>query len=127
MVMHGDDFILAGRDDDLDWLSQKLNEDLELVQKARLGPDHDSEATGLNRCVTNSDSGLTWEADPRHEDLAVAELGLQLARPRTSAGGAKSKAPLDHEELEPDGQKTRHSVPARSMSRVRLQKAQRFC
>ena len=30
--MHGDDFIIAGDG----WLSQKLNEKLELVQKARL-------------------------------------------------------------------------------------------
>ena len=37
-----------------------LNEKLELVQKARLGLGYDSEATMLNRCVTYSDSGLTW-------------------------------------------------------------------
>ena len=52
MVVHGDDFIVAGDGDDLDWLSQKLNEKLELVQKARLGPGYNSEATVLNRCVT---------------------------------------------------------------------------
>ena len=67
--------------DDLDWLFQKLNEKLELVQKVRLGPGYDSGATVLNRCVTYRDSGLTWEADPRHAELAVAELGLQAARP----------------------------------------------
>ena len=38
MVVHGDDFIVAGDGDDLDWLFQKLIEKLELVQKARLGP-----------------------------------------------------------------------------------------
>ena len=52
MVVHGDDLIIAGDGDDLDWLSQKLNEKLELVQKARLGPGYDNEATVLNRCVT---------------------------------------------------------------------------
>ena len=103
--MHGDDFLVAGDGDDLDWLSQKLNEKLELVQRARLGPGYDSEATVLNRCVTFSDSGLTWEADPRHAELAVAELGLQAARLQTSPGGAKPSAPLDHEEVELDGQK----------------------
>ena len=50
MVVHGDDFIIAGAGDDLDWLSQKLGEKLELV-KARLGPGYDNEATVLNRCV----------------------------------------------------------------------------
>ena len=110
---HGDDFVVAGDGDDLDWLSQKLNEKLELVQKARLGPGYDGEATVLNRCVTYSDSGLTWEADPRHAELAVAELGPQAARPHTSPGGAKPSAPLDQEELESHGQQAYHSVSAR--------------
>ena len=66
--------IVAGCGDDFDWLSQKPNEKPELVQKARLGPGYDSEATVLNRCVVYNDSGLTWEADPRHAELAVAEL-----------------------------------------------------
>ena len=106
-------WLCIGDGDDLDWLLKKLNEKLELVQKARLGPGYDNEATVLNRCVTYSDSGLTWEADPRHAELAVAEIGPQSARPQTSSGGAKPSAPLDHEELFPDGQQAYHSVSAR--------------
>ena len=105
----GDDFIVTGCGDDLDWLSQKLNEKPELVQKARLGSVYGSEATVLNRCVVCSDCGLTWEADPRHAELAVAELELQSARPQTSPGGDKLNAPLDHEELEPQAE----SLPQR--------------
>ena len=71
-----------------------------VVQKARLG--YDNEATVLKRCVYGN-SGLTWEADPRHAELAVAEFGLQAARPQTSPGGAKPNAPLDIGEL--DGQR----------------------
>ena len=112
IVVHGDDFIVAGDGDDLDWLSQKLSEKLEMVQKPRLRLGYDCKATILNHCVTYSDSGLTWEADPRHAELAVAELGLQAARPQTSPGGAKPSAPLDHVELEPGGQKAYHSVSA---------------
>ena len=48
-------------------------------RKARLGPGYDSEATVLNRCVMHS-AGLTREADPRHAEQAVTELGLQAAR-----------------------------------------------
>ena len=113
MVVRGDDVIVAGCGDDLDRLSQKLNEKLELVQKARLGLGYDSEATVLKRCVIYNDSGLTWEADPGDAELAVAELGLQSARPQTSPGGAKPSAPFAHEELELDGQKAYHSVSAR--------------
>ena len=112
MVVHGDN-IIAGCGEDLGWLSQKLSEKLGLVQKARLGPRYDGEATVLNRCVPYSDSELTWAADPRHAQLAVAELGLQAARPQTSPGDAKPNAPLDHEELEPDGQIAYRSVSAR--------------
>ena len=91
--------IIAGSGDDLEWRSQKLNEKLELVQNARLGRGHDRSTTVLNRCVTYSDSGLTWEADPRHAELAVAT--------------DEPWPPLDHEELELDGQKAYHSVSAR--------------
>ena len=113
MVVHSDGFYIAGDGDHLNWLSQKLNEKLELVRKASMGPGYDSEATVLNSCVTYSDSGLTWEADPQQAELAVAELGLQAARPQTSPRGAKPNKPMDHEELEPDGHKAHHSVSAR--------------
>ena len=113
MVVHDDDFIIAGDGDDLAWLSQQLNENLEMVQKARSGAGYDNEAAVLNRCVIYSDSELTWEAGPRHAELAVAELGRQAARPQTSPGGAKPNAPLDHEELLPDGQNAYHSVSAK--------------
>ena len=99
MVVHGDDFIVAGDGDDFDWLSQKLNEKVELVQKARLGPGHDSEATALNRCVPFSDLGLTWEADSRHAELAEA-----------------AQSQVHHwttRNLNPMGKKAYHSVSAR--------------
>ena len=105
MVVLGDNFIVAGCVDDLDWLPQKRNEKLGVGAESQIGT-WTSEATVLNRCVTYSDSGLTWESDPRHAELAVAELGLQAARPQMSPGGAMPSAPLDHEELKPDGHGT---------------------
>ena len=41
MVVRGLDFIVAGCGDDLDWRSEKLNEKLVLVPKARLGSGND--------------------------------------------------------------------------------------
>ena len=55
-----------------------------------------------------------WEADPRHAELAVAERGLQAARPQVSTGGAKANAPLDRGEVGPDGQKAYPSVSVAS-------------
>ena len=56
-VLHGDGFIVAGCGDYLDWLSEQVKENLELVQKARLGLGHDREATVLSHCVMYSDTG----------------------------------------------------------------------
>ena len=98
MVVHGDEFIVAGCVEGLDQQSQKLNENLDPVQKPRLAPRYDSEAIVLNRCVI-SDTGLMWKADPRHGELAVAERGLQAGRPKMSPGGAKANAPLNGEEM----------------------------
>ena len=47
LVVRGDDFIVAG----VDSISQRLHQNLDLVQKARLGRRYDSEAIVLNRCV----------------------------------------------------------------------------
>ena len=77
MVVHGDDFVVAGCGDDLLCLLQKRNEKLGLVQ----GPGDDSEATVLNSCVTCSDSRLTWEADPRHAEQ-LTSVGVSTNEPR---------------------------------------------
>ena len=37
MVVHGDDFIVAGDGDDLDWLLQKLNENLIVGAESQIG------------------------------------------------------------------------------------------
>ena len=63
--------------------------------------------------MTYSDSGFTWEADPRHTELAVAEIGLQAARPQMSASVAKPNAPLNHEEMESDRKIAYHSLSTR--------------
>ena len=66
-------------------LSQKLDEKLELVQKARLGPGYERGASVLSRCVTYSDSGLTWEADPRTgsgSGRAWTSCGASTGEPR---------------------------------------------
>ena len=68
----------------------------------------------LKRCVTYSDSGLTWEVDLMtcRAGSGRAWIGLQAARPQTSPG-PKPSAPRDHEELELDGQKAYNSVSTR--------------
>ena len=80
MVVHGDDFIVAGCGKDFDWLSQKLSEQVELVQISGLGPGYDGEATVLNRCVTYLGS---WPTTRRtSSDGAWTSGGASTHEPR---------------------------------------------
>ena len=114
MVVHGDDIIVAGCGEDLGWLSQTLNEKLELVQKLRLGPGYDS---GGNCVEPLSDIQRLWSdvgSRPTSRRTGSGRAWIPGgARPQTNPGGAKPNAPLYHEELEPDGQKANQSVSAR--------------
>ena len=106
-VVHGDDFAIAGFEEDLDWVTQMLSNKLELVWKARLGADHDDEVIVLSRCVTYIDARLTREADPRHAGLVYT-----CGRAWTSSGAPTDESrwseakPPDHDEVEPDRQKS---------------------
>ena len=114
VVVRGDVFIIAGSGEDLEWLTQKLNESLEL--------GYHNEAVVQNRCVTHSDTGLAWVADPRPADLAVAELGPQAARPQTSPGGAsqrsRSLAKSAAAQLEKQHEQTSHAHRAAPAARA---------
>ena len=106
-MVHGNEFIVAGSGDDLDWLSQKLNEKLKLAQKARLGPGHDREATVLNRYMTCSALWVDVGSRP-----ARRRTGSCRAWTSNGASTGEPNAPLDHKERELDGQKAYHSVSA---------------
>ena len=75
-----------------------------------------SESNSPEKKLENPTSSLLQafvRSCPRCAELAVAELGLQAARPQTRPGGAKPKALLNHEQLEPDAQKACQRVSAR--------------
>ena len=53
-VVHGDDFIIAGEDEDLDWIEALMHSWLEIKVRARLGGDERDakDAVVLVRIVT---------------------------------------------------------------------------
>ena len=111
MVVHGDDFIVAGDGDDLDWLLHKLNEKHELVQKARLGPGYDSEATVLNRCTATLDSRGKLTRGTR--DCQWLSLDYRQRDHRRARAAHSQVHHWTTKKLEPDGQQAYHSVSAR--------------
>ena len=77
-VIHGDDFTMLGSEEDLDWFRVKIEERFEVKIRGRLGP---SEGDGksiriLNRVVEWTNSGISYEADQRHAEIIVKQLGL---------------------------------------------------
>ena len=79
--IRGDDFVTSGNDEDLKWLKAGLERHYEINTEV-LGPDtqDNQQVQILNRIVSWTPEGLEYEADPRHVELIVKELGLENAK-----------------------------------------------
>ena len=85
--IHGDDFVTIGKEEDLAWLKQGLEKHYEIKTEV-LGPsDKDKQQVKvLNRIITWTDTGIEYEADPRHVELILKELHLKDAKGVCSPG-----------------------------------------
>ena len=81
VLVHGDDFTVAGNDSKLKYVAEVFQNKYKTKVTGILGPDlHDMKAmTILNRIVEWTNAGIQYEADPRHVDLNIVELGLKNA------------------------------------------------
>ena len=92
LLVHGDDFVGVGDEDAALTLVTMLSAVFELKVRAQLGPDRNDakEVRVLNRMIryVNDDRGerAEYEADPRHAELIVSQLGLQRAKSVTTLG-----------------------------------------
>jgi len=79
--VHGDDYVTVGKDADLKWLRKKLEAKYEIKTQV-LGPEkEDSQQVKiLNRILTLTNKGVEYEADPRHAEIVIKELGLTDAK-----------------------------------------------
>ena len=77
-VIHGDDFTLFGRRDELDWFRTEMLKTFAIKVKARIGPGDTSEQATriLNRIVEYSDNVLMYEADQRHAEIVIEGMRL---------------------------------------------------
>ena len=75
-LVHGDDYVTAGLPEDLEWLEKQLSEAYEL-QTQKLGDEEGAQLEGkvLNRIVRRTATGWETEADPRHAELMIEQLG----------------------------------------------------
>ena len=81
--VHGDDFTVVGSYEELKWLEAELGKVWTVETRgilARPGselPGVIHQISVLNRLVTWTHEGIEMEADPRHVDLVLEQLGLE--------------------------------------------------
>ena len=87
IMVHGDDFVGVGRPEQLIEIREALEKKYRLKVELLSGDKSDvQEVRILNKVVRWTDVGIELEADPRHAEIVVRELGLL-------EGGAISKCP----------------------------------
>jgi hypothetical protein len=86
-MVHGDDFVAVGPDKHLEDIKSTLSEKYKIkIEQLGYGGDSKSEIRILNKVVRMTDTGIELEADPRHAELVISELGLGNARPSLVPG-----------------------------------------
>jgi len=105
-VVHGDDFTFSGDDKALDVVEKKMQEAFLCKVEGRLGSATKDlkEARVLGRIIRWTKDGFKYEADPRHVEMLVRDLGVGEAKPLSSPGvkcgegGVEGEEPLGEEE-----------------------------
>ena len=96
LVVHGDDFTLSGDEQQLHWFAGELEKKYIVKVRGVLGPgkNDQKEILLLNRVIEWTDQGIQIEADPRHVELILAELGLESAK-SLNVTGSKTEDVVD--------------------------------
>lgn len=81
LTVHGDDFAVVANAKQLQWFGDTMKSIYD-IKMSTLGPDEGqvNEVRLLNRVLRWTSAGLEYEADQRHAELIIKELGLEAAR-----------------------------------------------
>ena len=96
-VVHGDDFTVLASENQLDWFRREIVKRFEVKFRGRLGPEQkdDKSIRVLNRVVEWTVSGIMYEADQRHAEIIVQELGLTSASKPVNTPSQKAARQAD--------------------------------
>ena len=97
-VIHGDDFTILGEEEELKWFKGKMEGVYEIKDKGTLGPEANDqkEVRVLNRVIEWKDDMIIIEADQRHAELIIKDMGVK--------GGRAAKIPGEKEKMDPEGE-----------------------
>ena len=114
VMVHGDDYLCSGPEHALIKLRKELEQAFE-VKSAILGskPHLEKECKILNRLVRITADGWEIEADPRHGEILIRELGLGQGKGLTTPG-VDDGLDEDGPELQPEQQSRYRSLAARA-------------
>lgn len=97
-LVNGDDYVTAGKQQDIDWLEVQLEVAYEIqMQKIALAKNCYLEGNFLNRIIRCGKDDWRLEADPRHAELIVEQLGVGNLR-AAATPGVDGREELDNEE-----------------------------
>ena len=90
LLVHGDDFLVLGDEDGQKYLRDTLSEKYEYRCDDCIGPEDNQRMTLLNRIVTyHKDGSVSFEADPRHAEMIIRQLGLEGSKGISTPGEKK--------------------------------------
>ena len=102
LMVHGDDYLSAAVKSSLDWLEQVLKNHYE-IKTTRINHRNKDESEGqvLNRVIRATPKGFELEADVRHAELIIEQLGLLDSKSCPTPGVDDKTDEPEGEELEP--------------------------
>ena len=87
VTVHGDDFETLGHLEELQWFETELEKRWLVEKRGIFGPPGTKGTVQsmrhLNRLLAWDSRGITWESDPRHVDLILAEVPVTSCRVTT--------------------------------------------
>lgn len=93
-LVHCDDYVRAGDPENLAWVEEKLRAEYD-PKTQMLGPNALPAGKVLNRMVRWSRDGWELEADPRHAELIIEQLGVKSGGGITTAGAQQAEPATD--------------------------------
>ena len=87
VLIHGDDYVCGGPRSQVAWFQKELSRKFKIKAEV-LGPaaEEEKEVRILNRVLRWTATGIEYEADPRHHEIIIRELGLVNAKSLSSPG-----------------------------------------
>ena len=114
----GDDFVIEGGQEHLDWTKGVLAKRYLVNVRSIFGPERqpDKVADILNRVVEWHDDELWWEAYPRHVEKMLEDIGLGDCKPGAVPGAKRAEEQDGEQELDRETAWKYRSNVARSNS-----------